>query len=190
MKRLALQLTSVKKKNQPHVLRWTFPKDFPPYIYQGRSPCCSMLHTSIGCLLRCHSWSSKRMGLTCLNIHHMIIIRKSLYKVSIYFYLRAGIKSWLNCLEKLSFFGSWKRLPETSEWGKHLCECRISNIFQHSMPPDLGKTQRAFPILCLGVKPSFPPSVQNLNDTQVFTLFICQQEILFFPVTWRNSNFP
>ena len=28
-----------------------------------------------------------------------------------------------------------------------------------------------------------------LTDTQVFTQFICQQEILFFPVTGRNSKF-
>ena len=140
MKRLALQLKSVKKQDQPHVLRWTFPKDFPPYIHQGRSPCCSMLHTSIGYLPRCHSWSSERMGLTYQNIHQMIIIRKSLYKESISFYLRAGIKSWLNCVEKLSFFGSWKRLSETSECRKtNLCKCRISIFSSKACPQTLAR---------------------------------------------------
>ena len=42
----------------------------------------------------------------------------------------------------------------------------------------------SLPVWGMGViKPSCPPSVQNLNDTQVFPLFICLQEILFFPVT-------
>ena len=110
VKRLALQLKSVKKQDQPHVLRWTFPKDFPPYIHQGRSPCCSMLHTSIGYLLRCHSWSSERIRLTYLNIHQMIIIRKSLYKESIYFYLRAGIQIMIKLCRKVIFFWQLKEI--------------------------------------------------------------------------------
>ena len=63
-----------------------------------------------------------------------------------------GIKSWLNCLEKLSFFGCWKSLSAASKCRKtHPCDYRISGAL------------RALPIPCPGVKLSCPP-VQNLNE--------------------------
>ena len=68
-----------------------------------------------------------------------------------------GIKSWLNCLEKLSFFGCWKSLSAASKCRKtHPCDYRISKFPGVTCPWTL-------PILCPGVKLSCPP-VQNLNE--------------------------
>ena len=66
-----------------------------------------------------------------------------------------GIKSWLNCLEKLSFFGCWESLSAASKCRKtHPCDYRISEFSGgacHRTPPRGG------------VKLSCPP-VQNLNE--------------------------
>ena len=46
-----------------------------------------------------------------------------------------GIKSWLNCLEKLSFFGCWKSLSAASKCRKtHPCDYRISKFSGGACP--------------------------------------------------------
>ena len=72
-----------------------------------------------------------------------------------------GIKSWLNCLEKLSFFGCWKSLSAASKCRKtHPCDYRISKFSGGTCP-------RTLPILCPDVKLSCP-SVQNLDEPSGF----------------------
>ena len=79
-----------------------------------------------------------------------------------------GIKSWLNCLENLSFFGCWKSLPAASKCRKtHPCDYRISKFSREACPRI---APRASPILCPGVKLSCPP-VQNLNEPPARPLF-------------------
>ena len=80
--------------------------------------------------------------------------------------VRIGIKSWLNYLEKLSFFGCWKSLSTASKCRKtHPCDYRIEKFSRGPCPrtPLGGKAIWALPILCPGVKLSCPP-VQNLNE--------------------------
>ena len=75
-------------------------------------------------------------------------------------------QSWLNCLEKLSFFGCWKSLSAASKCRKtRPCDHRISKFSGGACPrTPLGlKALRALPILCPGVKLSCPP-VENLNE--------------------------
>ena len=77
-----------------------------------------------------------------------------------------GIKSWLNCLEKLSFFGCWKSLSAASKCRKtHPQDYRISKFSGGACPrtPLGDKALRDLPILCPGVKLRCPP-VQNLNE--------------------------
>ena len=77
-----------------------------------------------------------------------------------------GIKSWLNCLGKLSFFGCWKSLSAASKCSKtHPYDYRLSKFSRGACPrtPLEGKARRALPILSPGVKLSCPP-VQNLNE--------------------------
>ena len=89
-------------------------------------------------------------------------------------------QSWLNCLEKLSFFGCWKSLSAASKWRKtRPCDHRISKFSGGACPrTPLGvKALRALPILCPGVKLSCPP-VENLNEPPAL--------LLNYDVKWPN----
>ena len=102
-----------------------------------------------------------------------------------------GIKSLLNCLEKLSFFGCWKSLSAASKCRKtHPYDYRISKFSRGASPqtPLEGKALRALPILCPGVKLSCPP-VQNLNEPPVFTyssVYLLGNKSLFFLLLSKN----
>ena len=84
-----------------------------------------------------------------------------------------GIKSWLNCVEKLSFFGSWKVLSAGSKSRKpHLYKYRISKFSGGKCPwiPLGGKA-----LLHLAVPISLP-QVSNplaLINTLMKPLCIC-----------------
>ena len=76
-----------------------------------------------------------------------------------------GIKSWLNCLEKLSFFGCWKSLSAASKCRKtRPCDHRISKFYGGACPrTPLGiKALWALPILCPVVKLSCPVLLKTL----------------------------
>ena len=119
--------------------------------------------------IRCRLWPWLWLRLRCWQWLSVKIIMSRAIKrepISPVCVVGIGIKSWLNCLEKLSFFGYWKSLPAASKCRKtHPCNNRISKFSGEtcSRTPLGGKALRALPILCPGVKLSCPP-VQNLNE--------------------------
>ena len=95
-----------------------------------------------------------------------------------------GIKSWLNCLEKLSFLVVDSHCLQLQNAGKHiLATTEFQNfLVEHAPGPPLGgKALRALPILCLGVKLSCPP-VQNLNEPPGIV------KITFFPKVTKMGS--
>ena len=121
---------------------------------------------------RCRLWPWLWLRLRCWQWHWVKIIMSRAIKrepKSPICVVGIGIKSWLNCLEKLSFFGCWKSLSAASKCRKtHPYDYRISKFSGGACPrtPLEGKALRALPILCPGVKLSCPP-VQNLNEPPV-----------------------
>ena len=98
-----------------------------------------------------------------------------------------GIKSWLNCLEKLSFFGCWKSLSAASKCRKtHPYDYRISKFSGGACPrtPLEGRALQALLILCPGVKLSCPP-VQNLNEPPVNHLRLLLLIKSLLPLVYR-----